>query len=67
MPLAVITVNDPATPLATRAQETQLTARACQLAAEAIRSAGGAAASGNIVDTGANVIGSWTYTAVATS
>jgi hypothetical protein len=67
MALAVITVNDPATPLATRAQEVALTARACELAAAAIRGAGGAQASGNIVDTGSAVIGSWTYTAVATS
>jgi hypothetical protein len=65
--LATITVTAPATPLATRAQETQLIARACELAAEAIRGPGGAVASGNILDTGANVIGSWTYTAVASS
>jgi hypothetical protein len=67
MALAVITVNDPATPLATRAQEVALIARACELAAAAIRGAGGAVASGNILDTGATVIGSFTYTAVATS
>jgi hypothetical protein len=36
-----------------------------ELAAQAIRSAGGATASGNITDTGAAVIGTWAYTAVA--
>jgi hypothetical protein len=65
MSLAVITINVPSPALSTRAQETQLVARACQLAAQAIRSAGGATASGNITDTGAAVIGSWAYTAVA--
>jgi hypothetical protein len=67
MSLAVITVNDPSTPLATRAQEVALTARACELAAQAIRSAGGTQTSGNILDTGATVIGSWTYTPQASS
>jgi hypothetical protein len=67
MALAVITVNDPNPALATRAQEVALTARACELAAVAIRSAGGANASGNIVDTGAAVIGTWVYTAVASN
>ena len=65
MSLAVITVNVPSPALSTRAQEVQLTARACELAAQAIRSAGGATASGNILDSGAVVIGTWTYTAVA--
>jgi hypothetical protein len=67
MPLAVITVNDPSPALAKQAQEVALVARACELAAQSIRSAQGSQTSGNIVDTGANVIGSWTYTAVATS
>jgi hypothetical protein len=67
MSLAVITVNNPSPALTTRAQETQLVARACELAAQAIRAAGGATASGNIVDTGAVVIGSFTYSAVASS
>jgi hypothetical protein len=67
MSLAVITVNAPSPSLTTRAQETQLVARACELAAQAIRSAGGASASGNILDSGAAVIGSYVYTAVASS
>ena len=67
MALAVITINDPSPALANRAQEVQIVARGLELAAEAIRSAGGAVASGNITDTGANVIGSFVYTAVASS
>jgi hypothetical protein len=67
MALATVTINDPTIPLAKQAQEVQLIARGLELAAVAIRSAGGANASGNIVDTGATVIGSWVYTAVATS
>lgn len=67
MSLAVVTVNVPSPALSTRAQEVQLTARACELAAHAIRGAGGATASGNILDSGAVVIGTWTYTAVASS
>ena len=65
--LATITVTAPTPALSTRAQEVQLTARACELAAQAIRSAGGATASGNIIDSGAAVIGNWAYTAVASS
>ena len=67
MSLAVITVNVPSPALSTRAQEVQLVARACELAGQAIRSAGGATASGNILDSGAVVIGTWTYSAVAPS
>jgi hypothetical protein len=67
MSLAVITVNVPSPALSTRAQEVQLVARACELAAQAIRGAGGATASANILDSGATVIGSWAYTAVASS
>jgi hypothetical protein len=65
--LATITVNAPTTPLRTRAQETALIARACELAAVAVRSAGGATTSGNIVDTGATVIGTFSYVPVASS
>jgi hypothetical protein len=67
MSLAVITVNAPSPALSTRAQEVGLIARACELAAQSIRGAGGAQTSGNILDTGANVIGSWTYTPQALS
>jgi hypothetical protein len=67
MSLAVITVNVPSPALSTRAQETQLIARACDLAASSIRGAGGAQTSGNILDSGATLIGTWTYTPVASS
>jgi hypothetical protein len=67
MSLAVITVNNQSPALGTKNSEVALVARACELAAQAIRGAGGAATSGNITDTGANVIGTWTYTAQASS
>jgi hypothetical protein len=67
MSLAVITVNNPSPALTTRAQEVQIVARALELAAFEIRSAGGTTASGNILDSGATLIGTWTYTPVASS
>jgi hypothetical protein len=67
MALAVITINDPSPSLSSRAQEVALVARGCELAAQSIRGAGGAQTSGNILDTRATLIGSWTYTPVATS
>jgi hypothetical protein len=67
MALATITVNAPSTPLATRAQEVALTARALDLAAQSIRAAGGTATSGDILDTGAVAVGSWVYTPQAGS
>lgn len=67
MALAVITVNVPSPALGTRAQEVAIIARALDLAASDIRKNGGALASDNILDSGATVIGSWTYTAVASS
>jgi hypothetical protein len=67
MSLAIITVNVPSPALSTRAQETALVSRACELAAQAIRGAGGAQTSGTIFDTGAAVIGTWAYTPVASS
>jgi hypothetical protein len=67
MSLAVITVNVPSPALSTRAQETQLIARALDLAAQSIRAAGGANTAANILDTGATVVGSYTYSPVASS
>jgi hypothetical protein len=66
MSLAVITVNVPSPALSTRAQEVALVQRGLDLAAHAIRSAGGQTASGTITDAGVT-LGSWTYTAVASS
>jgi hypothetical protein len=65
--LATITVNAPTSALSTRAQELALVARALELAALDVRGHGGQKVSGNIVDTGATVIGSYTYSPVATS
>ena len=67
MPLAVITVNNASPQLDKRHQEVQLVARALELAAQSIRMAGGAVASGNIIDAGGVTTGSWTYTAQASS
>ena len=66
MPLAVITVNNLSPALEKRFQETQVISRAVALADTAIRSAGGQSASGNIIDAGV-LLGSWTYTAQASS
>ena len=63
MALAVITVNNASPQLDKRAQEVVLVARALALAAQDIASHGGASASGNILNDGGALIGSWTYTA----
>ena len=67
MSILTLTVNTPSPPLSTRAQELALVARALELAAIDVRSHGGAKTSGNILDTGAAVIGSYTYSPVAGS
>lgn len=67
MSLAVITVNSQSPALDRKSSEVALIARALELAAQSIRGGGGAVTSGNIMDTGANVIGTWTYTAQASS
>jgi hypothetical protein len=65
--LATITVTAPTPALTTRNQEVALVARACELAAQSIRSAGGASTSGNVTDTGGVVIASYVYVPVASS
>ena len=67
MSILTLTVNTPSPALSTRAQELALVARALELAAIDVRSHGGAKTSGNILDTGAAVIGSYTYNPVAGS
>ena len=67
MPLAVITVDTPQAPHGARHQEAAHVARALALASREIQGAAGTVTSGPILDTGAAVIGSWTYTPVATS
>jgi hypothetical protein len=64
MALFTLTVTDASQD--TKAKEVQRIARALQVAAIEVRSAGGALTSGNILDDGAVVIGSWTYTGSAT-
>jgi hypothetical protein len=66
MALAVITINNLSPALDKKFQEVQVIARALDLAETAIRSAGGQQASGNIIDAGVT-LGSWTYTAQASS
>jgi hypothetical protein len=66
MSLAVITVNNPSPALTTRNQEVYLVARALDIAENQIRSAGGATSSGTMTDQGVT-LGTWTYTAVASS
>ena len=65
--LATITVTAPSIAFDKQHQEVQYIDRALQLAKADIRSAGGKKTSGNIVDTGATVIGTWTYTPVASN
>jgi hypothetical protein len=66
MALAVITVNNPSTAMDKRAGEVQVVQRALDIAANQIRRAGGASASGTMTDGGVT-LGTWTYTAVASS
>ena len=66
MSLAVITVNNPSTAMDKRAGEVALVARAASIAASQIRKAGGASASGTMTDGGVT-LGTWTYTAVAST
>lgn len=63
--LATILVTDATQP--TKAIEVQRVARALDLAAHAIRAAGGAVTSGSIIDSGGVAIGSWTLTGTAPS
>jgi hypothetical protein len=60
-------VNNQSPALGKQYSEVALIARALELAAQSVRAAGGAQTSGNIVDTGAVVLGTWTYIPQATS
>jgi hypothetical protein len=66
MSLAVITINNLSPALDHKFQEVQIVARGLELAEQAIRMAGGTVTSGNITDAGV-VLGTWTYTAQASS
>lgn len=67
MALLTLTVNNASPALDKKSQEVRLIARALELAAQDIGSHGGANTTGNITDTGAVVLGTWTYTAQAGS
>jgi hypothetical protein len=67
MALLTLTVNNLAPALDKQAQEVALVARALHLAATEIRANGGKKTTGNILDDGAKVLGTWTYTPQATS
>jgi hypothetical protein len=67
MALLTLTVNNQSPALDKQASEVALIARALTLAAQDIRSSGGAKTSGNILTDGAVVLGSWSYVAQATS
>jgi hypothetical protein len=67
MPLLTLTVNNASPALDKKFQEVALIERALDLAQSNIRAAGGVTTSGNIINDGGTVIGSWTYTPQASS
>jgi hypothetical protein len=67
MPAAVVTINTITPQLDKKFQEVATVARGLSLAAQAISQAGGTATAGNILDDGAKLIGSWTFTPAASS
>jgi hypothetical protein len=68
MALLTLTLNNPAANTSgLQHQETQYIARCLQLAERDIRSSGGKKTSGNIIDGGTAVLGTWTYTPVSVS
>jgi hypothetical protein len=60
-------VNNASPALSKQFSEVALIHRALELASIDIRAHGGAKTSGNIIDAGAVVLGTWTYTAQASS
>jgi hypothetical protein len=67
MALLTVTVNNPGSALDKRFKEVALISRALELAVQSIRAAGGAQTSGNIMDTGQVLLGSWNYTPQASN
>jgi hypothetical protein len=65
--LATITINAPATALDKQHQETQYIQRAMEIAKIDIRSNGGKKTSGTMTDDRGVVLGTWSYTPVASS
>jgi hypothetical protein len=62
-----LTVNSQSPALERMSSELALIERAVALAVQDVRAAGGAKTAGNIMNDGATVIGSWTYTPQAGS
>jgi hypothetical protein len=67
VPLFVLTVNSRSPALEKMASELAFIERALALAVQDVRATGGAKTAGNIINDGATVIGSWTYTPQAAS
>lgn len=68
MSLFVLTINNLSPALERKTQEVERIQRFAESALSAVRAAGGAQTSGNIMDAGgATVVGSWTYTPQASS
>jgi hypothetical protein len=67
MPLFTLTVAAQSPPFEKRASELAFIERALALAVQDVRAAGGAKTSGDIVNDGATVIGSWVYDPTAPS
>jgi hypothetical protein len=61
MALLTLTVNNASPAMDKQAGEVALIERALNLAANDIRRNGGAKTSGNIINDGGTVVGSWTY------
>lgn len=66
MPALTLTVNTISPQLDKRHQEVQVIQRALDIAENQIRAAGGASASGTMIDAGVT-LGTWTYTPAASS
>jgi hypothetical protein len=67
MALLTLTVNNASPALDKKYSEVQLIARALALAAQDIASAGGIKTSGNILNDGAALLGTWVYTPQAST
>jgi hypothetical protein len=68
MSLFVLTINNLSPALDKKNQEAAVIQQYAEQALQAVRAAGGALTSGNIMASGgATVVGSWTYTPQATS
>ena len=67
MSLFVLTINNLSPALDKQHQELERIHHYLAAAVQDVRGAGGKKTSGNILDNGATIVGSWTYTAQASS